>query len=62
MKKIIIGLLGFLFLSCASTNPDGTVKETVKEKYANEINADDLKEHLYLLSSDILEGRRTGEK
>jgi Zn-dependent M28 family amino/carboxypeptidase len=51
-----------ILISCGSVNPDGTVKESVKEKYANEIQADDLKEHLFLLSSDILEGRKTGEK
>lgn len=62
MKKIIICLLGSILLSCSAANQDGTVKESVKEKYANEIKPDDLKEHLYLLSSDILEGRKTGEK
>ena len=62
MQKLILVLLAFMALSCRSVNPDGTVKETVKEKYANQILAEDLKEHLYLLSSDILKGRKTGEK
>lgn len=62
MQKIILAFLALIILSCASVNPDGTIKESVKEKYANEIKADDLKEHLFLLSSDILEGRKTGEK
>ena len=30
--------------------------------FANTINADDLKEHLYILASDSLEGRETGQK
>lgn len=62
MQKLLFALLAFILISCGSVNPDGTVKESVKEKYANEIQADDLKEHLFLLSSDILEGRKTGEK
>ena len=32
------------------------------QKYAEEIDTEDLKEHLYLLASDVLEGRKTGEK
>lgn len=32
------------------------------KKYAEEIDTEDLKEHLYLLSSDVLQGRKTGEK
>lgn len=62
MKKFILFLLGLIILSCGSSNQGGTVKESIKEKYANQIKPEDLKEHLYLLSSDILEGRRTGEK
>ena len=62
MQKLLFALLAFILISCGSVNPDGTVKESVKEKYANEIQADDLKEHLFLISSDILEGRKTGEK
>ena len=62
MQKLLFALLAFILISCGSVNPDGTVKESVKEKYANEIQVDDLKEHLFLLSSDILEGRKTGEK
>ena len=61
MQKLLLCLLAMILISCGSVNPDGTVKESVKEKYANEIQADDLKEHLFLLSSDILEGRKTGE-
>lgn len=31
-------------------------------KYGAEIQSEELKEHLYLLASDVLEGRKTGEK
>ena len=62
MKKILLALMTLLILSCGSANTDGTIKESVKEKYADEIQADDLKEHVYLLASDILQGRKTGEK
>ncbi len=62
MRKILIGLLALITFSCGSVNPNVTVKESVKEKYATEIKAEDLREHLFLLSSDILEGRKTGGK
>ena len=62
MQKIFLALMAFLILSCGSSKTEGNKDETIQVKYANEIKAEDLKEHLYLLSSDILEGRKTGEK
>jgi len=62
MNKILIGLLSFIMLSCGLGKSGKDASDSVKEKYASQINSDDLKEHLYLLSSDILEGRKTGEK
>jgi len=62
MKQILLGFLFFMMLSCGTGKTDQVKKDSVKEKYANQIQADDLKEHLFLLSSDILEGRKTGEK
>jgi Zn-dependent M28 family amino/carboxypeptidase len=62
MKQILLGFLFFMMLSCGTGKSDQVKKDSVKEKYANQIQADDLKEHLFLLSSDILEGRKTGEK
>lgn len=46
--------------------PDTTISRIVNEsdlsvKYANTINADELKEHLDTLSSDAFEGRETGQ-
>ena len=62
MNKILIGLLTLIILSCGSGKADKSAIISVQEKYANHIKPDDLKEHLFLLSSDILEGRKTGEK
>lgn len=63
MQKLILGLLIALLVSCGTSKPiNSTQEDAVREKYASEIKADDLKEHLYLLSSDILKGRKTGEK
>ena len=62
MQKIILGLMISMLLSCKTGKTSEASTDTIKEKYASEIKADDLKEHLYLLSSDILEGRKTGEK
>lgn len=63
MQKIILGLLIAVLISCGTAKTiDTTQEDAVRKKYAEEIQADDLKEHLYLLSSDILEGRKTGEK
>ena len=62
MNRILLSILSLVILSCGSGKTDKAAKDSVKEKYANEIKSDDLKEHLFLLSSDILEGRKTGEK
>ena len=62
MQKIVLWVLAFMLISCGSINKDGSEKESISQKYASEIQPEDLKEHLFLLSSDILEGRKTGEK
>ena len=62
MNRILLSILSLIVLSCASGKTEKGSTDSVKEKYANEIKPDDLKEHLFLLSSDILEGRKTGEK
>jgi Zn-dependent M28 family amino/carboxypeptidase len=62
MRNILLLFAAFTIFACGSGKSDGTVKESNKIKYANQINTEDLKEHLFLLSSDILEGRKTGEK
>ncbi|RLD80563.1 MAG: peptidase M28 [Bacteroidetes bacterium] len=62
MKKYLYLLLTVSLLSCASGKKTTLNDENIATKYATEINASDLKEHLYVLASDILEGRKTGEK
>ncbi len=62
LGPLLLGFLFFMMLSCGTGKTDQVKKDSVKEKYANQIKSDDLKEHLFLLSSDILEGRKTGEK
>ncbi|WKK67245.1 M28 family peptidase [Lutimonas zeaxanthinifaciens] len=62
MQKIIFGVLVFFLVSCGAGKTEIEKRDAIKEKYASEIKTEDLKEHLFLLSSDILEGRKTGEK
>lgn len=62
MQHIILYSLAFLLVSCSSVKTGTVNHDDVKVKYANEITPEDLTEHLYLLSSDILKGRKTGEK
>ncbi len=62
MKKLSILFLAFALTSCVSAEKTTENNDKNIIKYASEINAADLKEHLYVLASDILEGRKTGEK
>lgn len=62
MKHSIFYFLALILVSCGSVNTGTVNHDDVKVKYASEITPEDLTEHLYLLSSDILEGRKTGEK
>lgn len=62
MKNIILLLLSLTILSCGSNKKININEDSVKNEFANEIKAEDLKEHLYIFASDILEGRKTGEK
>lgn len=62
MRNILLIFLAFTILACGSGKTDGSSKESDKIKYAEQIKTEDLKEHLFLLSSDILEGRKTGDK
>jgi len=62
MKKILLLLLTISIISCASKKTVDINENNIKTKFAAEIKANDLKEHLYIFASDILEGRKTGEK
>ena len=54
--------MAVILVSCGPAKTERKVAEDVINKYAAQIKPEDLNEHLYLLSSDILEGRKTGEK
>jgi Zn-dependent M28 family amino/carboxypeptidase len=62
MKKNILSvmLFAFIILGCSSnrTAPSGGDAT----KYMNSITASELKEHLYIVASDEMEGRDTGSK
>ncbi len=62
MRKIVLLLLIITSLSCGSSKKTNLDEDVTKTKFASEINASEIKEHLYVLASDILEGRKTGEK
>jgi len=62
MKKLLILLLTIGLAACSSGKKVTVQQNGPQEKYAAEIRVEDLKEHVYLLASDILEGRKTGEK
>lgn len=63
MKRIFLFSLLGAVLSCNTTkttqNKDYTKADVAK--YMNTITADDLKKHLYIVASDEMEGRDTGE-
>jgi len=65
MRKVFILFISLTIFSCALSRNTYSVNNNngdIAMKYASDINAFDLKEHLYVLTSDILEGRKTGEK
>ncbi|MCF6297011.1 MAG: M28 family metallopeptidase [Flavobacteriaceae bacterium] len=63
MKKIISLLFIYAFLTSCSVNKPLTIDDdAIKNKFASRITAAELKTKLYILASDVFEGRRTGEK
>lgn len=63
MNKIYLLGLWCLVLSCGSTQTTANKDYSKADiaKYMNTITEDDLKEHLYIIASDEMEGRNTGE-
>lgn len=59
MNKLLLLSLSCLAISCGSTN---TKNKDYVSKYMNTITADDLKTHLYIVASDEMQGRNTGEE
>lgn len=62
MRFKIAFLLLFILSACSSTRDVEQTEANLMRRFATEIDTEDLKEHVYLLASDVLEGRKTGEK
>ena len=62
MRILVLLTLFISLLSCSAKRDLENKDDLLMKKYAEEIDTEDLKEHLYLLASDVLEGRKTGEK
>lgn len=60
MKIGVIGLIGCLFMKVDIMMSQE--KDSLIEKYAATITAEDAKAHLTFLADDLLEGRETGER
>ncbi len=65
MKKLLFLPLLIFFLACKTTNSNQTTNsgnvQISAVDYEATINAEALKEHLYIIASDEMEGRKTGE-
>ena len=62
MNKLFLLSLAFLAFSCGSTNTrQKDYNKADVAKYMNTITPADLKEHLYIVASDEMEGRNTGD-
>ncbi|MGA9270429.1 MAG: M28 family metallopeptidase [Lutimonas sp.] len=62
MRFLLFFTLVLSLLSCSAKRDLDNNELLLMKKYAEKIDTEDLKEHLYLLASDVLEGRKTGEK
>ena len=62
MRFLLATALFVTLASCSTTREVEISDAELMKRYGAEIRTEDLKEHLYLLSSDVLEGRKTGEK
>ncbi len=62
MRVLLFFILFVTLTSCSAKRDLENNEDLLMKKYAQKIDTEDLKEHLYLLASDVLEGRKTGEK
>ena len=53
--------LSLSFASCTSQQKIAETKTSTPEKYINSISLDNLKKNLYVIASDEMQGRNTGE-
>lgn len=62
MKNFLFIFLTVSTFSCANTMTYKEFENPDPKKYINTITADELKEHLYIVASDVMEGRETGSE
>ena len=62
MRFSLFFLLVFILSSCGTNKDSRSQKDKKMIGYGEMIEPEELKEHVYLLASDVLEGRKTGEK
>ena len=60
MKKILLFSLAVSLAACKAQQPQN-IEEANPVEYANTINPEELKEHLYIFAGDEFMGRETGE-
>lgn len=64
-KLFLLGLLSLSLLSCKAQNSVTSISNVKKEasagNYIKTITQEDLKKHLYIIASDEMQGRNTGE-
>jgi len=64
-KLFLLGLLSIAFVSCKAQNSITSISSVNKEAsagdYLKTITQEDLKNHLYVIASDAMQGRNTGE-
>lgn len=62
MKKIFILPFAVMAVACSTQKtPQKDIAKADVKKYMNSINEADLKKHLYIVASDEMQGRNTGE-
>ncbi|MGV3460882.1 MAG: M28 family metallopeptidase [Flavobacterium sp.] len=61
MTKYFVLPVSMLFLACGGSKGAKDYAKADVPKYINSITADELKKHLYIVASDEMEGRNTGE-
>ncbi|MCW2120852.1 M28 family metallopeptidase [Flavobacterium sp. 7A] len=62
MKKITLFISSLLAISCANTKSTESKSASLLSTYSKTITESELKNHLYTISSDSMQGRETGSK
>lgn len=61
MKKILYSSFGILIIAIACSSTSTNVSKSDPKPYLKTITAENLSKHLYIVASDEMEGRNTGE-